>query len=108
MNIVNRGFIFVKARPPFIKWAQTIDPDLLIDEQAEGSVFLIEEEFWDDELTLMSYAKKIASHEFSSITEDETQWIKWTTITDFEALFAIEMGCTCIDLRKEALQKEAL
>jgi hypothetical protein len=108
MNLVNRGFIFVKARPVFIKWAQTIDPDLLIDEQAEGSVYLIEEEFWDDELILKTYAKKIASHEFGSITEAEELWLPWTTIEEFEALFTVELGCTCLDLRKEPLQKEAI
>lgn len=108
MNLVNRGFIFVKAKPAFIKWAQQIDPELLIDEQAEGSVYLIEEEFWDDELILKQYAKKIASQEFSSITEDETTWPKWTELAEFEAFFRIDMGCTCIDLLKEPLQKEAI
>ena len=108
MNLVNRGFIFVKARTVFIKWAQTIDPDLLIDEQAEGSVYLIEEEFWDDELILKTYAKKIASHEFGSITDAEELWLPWTTTEEFEALFTVELGCTCLDLRKEPLQKEAI
>jgi hypothetical protein len=108
MNLVNRGFIFIKPKPAFIEWAKQIDPELLIDEQAEGSVYLIEEEFWDDELLLQSYAKKIAQQEFGSISVDETQWAKWTTIEDFEALFYVEIGCTCLDLRKEPLEKEAI
>ena len=108
MNLVNRGFIFVKARPAFIEWAKQIDPDLLIDEQAEGSVYLIEEEFWDDELIVKNYAKKITRYEFGSITEEEELWLKWTTTEDFEALFSLEIGCTCLDLRKEPLHKEAI
>jgi len=108
MNLVNRGFIFIKPKPSFIAWAQQIDPELLIDEHAEGSVYLIEEEFWDDELLLQTYTKKIASHEFGSITENEELWVKWTTNEDFEALFLAEIGCTCMDLRKETLQKEAI
>jgi hypothetical protein len=108
MNLVNRGFIFVKARPAFIEWAKQIDPDLLIDEQAEGSVYLIEEEFWDDELIVKNYAKKIARHEFGCITEEEERWLTWATIEDFEALFSLEIGCTCLDLLKEPLQKEAI
>lgn len=108
MNLVNRGFIFIKPKPSFIAWAQQIDPELLIDAQAEGSVYLIEEEFWDDELLLQSYAKKIAGHEFGSITEDEELWVKWATNEDFEALFFVEIGCTCMDLRKETLQKETI
>ena len=107
MNLVNRGFIFVSPRKPFLDWANDIDQDLLIDEHAEGSVYLIEEEFWDDELILKQYAKKIASQEFSSISEDEALWPKWTELAEFEAFFSIAMGCTCIDLLKEPLQKEA-
>ncbi len=71
-------------------------------------MYLIEEEFWDDELLLKNYAKKIASHEFSCITEDANLWVNWSTIEEFEALFHTEIGCTCIDLRKEELSKEAL
>ena len=108
MNLVNRGFIFVRPSKTFIEWAKEIDTDLVIDENAEGSTYLIEEEFWDDELILKQYAKKIASQEFSSITEDETAWPKWTELAEFEALFRIDMGCTCIDLLKEPLQKEAI
>ena len=39
--------------------------------------------------------------------EDEALWPKWTELAEFEAFFSIEMGCTCIDLLKEPLQKEA-
>ena len=107
MNLVNRGFIFVRPRKPFIDWAKACDHDLLMDENAEGTVYLIEEEFWDDELILKQYAKKISAQEFSSISEDDTLWPKWTELAEFEAFFSIEMGCTCIDLLKEPLQKEA-
>ena len=75
MKIVNRGFIFIKPSPAFIEWVKQIDPELLIDEQAEGSVYLIEEEFWDDELILKNYAKKIAAQEMSGITEEAEQLI---------------------------------
>ena len=107
MNLVNRGFIFVSPRKPFIDWAKEIDTDLVMDENAEGTMYLIEEEFWDDELILKQYVKKIASQEFSSICEDEALWPKWTELAEFAAFFSIEMGCTCIDLLKEPLQKEA-
>lgn len=108
MNLVNRGFIFVRPQRPFIEWAKEMDADLVMDENAEGSIYLIEEEFWDDELVLKQYAKKIASQEFSSITEDDNLWPKWTELAEFETFFGIEMGCTCIDLLKEPLQKEAI
>jgi hypothetical protein len=105
MNLVNRGFIFIKPKPSFIAWARQIDPEILIDEHAEGSVYLVEEEFWDDDLLLQNYAKKIANNEFYSITADEQRWIEWSEISEFEELFWIEIGCTCIDLRKDNLSK---
>ena len=107
MNIVNRGFIFVKPKNPFVSWAQSNHPEIVIDENAEGSVYLIEEDFWDDDLVLQQYAKKIAQQEFSSIIEDQNVWPQWNDLDEFEAFFSIEMGCTCIDLRNEPLQKES-
>ena len=59
MNLVNRGFIFVRPSKPFIDWAKEIDTDLVMDENAEGSIYLIEEEFWDDELILKQMPKKL-------------------------------------------------
>ena len=104
---MNRGFIFVRPKKTFVDWAKEIDADLVMDEHAEGSIYLIEEEFWDDELVLKQYAKKIASQEFSSIIEDNAFWPKWKELIEFEKFFSIEMGCTCIDLLKEPLQKDA-
>ena len=60
MNIVNRGFIFVKPKNPFISWAQSNNPEIVIDENAEGSVYLIEEcflklrPFWQPSDTFIS------------------------------------------------------
>jgi hypothetical protein len=107
MNIINRGFIFVKPKNPFITWAQSKHPALVIDANAEGSVYLIEEEFWDDELVFKQYAAKIAEQEFGSIIEDQNVWPQWNNLEEFEAYFSIEMGCTCIDMRNEPLQKES-
>ena len=105
-NNPQRKFIFVKPKNPFISWAQSNNPEIVIDENAEGSVYLIEEDFWDDELILQQYAKKIAHQEFSSIVSDSNVWPQWNDLNEFEAFFNIEMGCTCVDLRAENLQKE--
>jgi len=71
MNLVNRGYIYIRPQTKFNTWAKQIDPELLLDEQAEGTVYLIEEEFWDDEKILQQYLKKITTHEFSSVTEEK-------------------------------------
>ena len=76
MNLVNRGFVFVRPRAAFVAWARQIDPEMLIDEHAEGSIYLIEEEFWDDELVLKNYAKKINNLILKIALDSEVHYAK--------------------------------
>lgn len=46
MNIVNRGFITVRPKQPFIDWANQQDDEFQIDLDAEPTVYLIEEDFF--------------------------------------------------------------
>lgn len=108
MNIVNRGFLFIKPKNAFIDWAQKIAPELLIDQHAEGSVYLIEEDFWDDELIINKYAVQMAAQEFSAITTEEALWPKWQETQEFENYFVVELGCTCFDLLSSSLEREAI
>ena len=89
-------------------WAQQNNSELLIDANAEGSVYLIEEEFWDDELILKQYAKKIAQQEFLSINEDASTRPNCNEIAEFENFFSYELGCTRIDLLKLPPEQEKL
>ena len=53
MTILNRGQIVVFQSENFQSWAkQNSEEDLFFSSQAEPSVYLIEEEFWEDELIL--------------------------------------------------------
>lgn len=108
MYLLNRGFLFIKPKDAFITWAQQNNPELLIDANAEGSVYLIEEEFWEDELILKQYAKKIAQQEFKSINDDADTWPSCNDTNEFENLFSYELGCTSIDLLKIPLEKDQL
>lgn len=108
MKLVNRGFLLAKPFAPFIDWATQIDPELMMDENSEGSLYLIEEEFWDDDLIIEKYAKKIWAQECSNIEADPKNWpvlSETRTVTHF---FHLELGCTVIDLLKEPLEQESL
>ena len=60
MTILNRGQIVVFQSENFQSWAkQNSEEDLFFSSQTEPSVYLIEEEFWDDELILEKHRKKI-------------------------------------------------
>jgi hypothetical protein len=108
MKLINRGFLMAKPSTAFIQWATQNDPELMMDENAEGSLYLIEEEFWDDDLIIEKYAKKIWAQECSSIEDDAKKWPELSEALPFIHYFHLEIGCTVIDLLKEPLEQEAL
>ena len=54
MKILNRGFISVTPKPNFIKeFSQGEQTDhMLMPKVPEATIYLIEEDFWDDEIIL--------------------------------------------------------
>ncbi|MBM3916926.1 MAG: hypothetical protein FJ349_04845 [Sphingomonadales bacterium] len=108
MNLVNRGFIQVKPKEKLVAWAAEKNSDLLLHADAEATIYLIEEDFWDDDVVLKKYSKKIAQQEFDALGFGQALWPETFQIEDFEAWFACELGCTCIDLLKEPLLKETI
>lgn len=108
MNLINRGFIQIKPTLKLVEWAANKNPALLLDDDAEATIYLIEEEFWDDDVILKKYGKQIAQQEFESLGFEIADWPESFELDDFLSWFSCELGCTCIDLLKEPLQKEAL
>lgn len=108
MNLINRGFIQIKPTLKLVEWAANNNPALLLDDDAEATIYLIEEEFWDDDVILKKYGKQIAQQEFESLGFEIADWPETFELDDFLSWFSCELGCTCIDLLKEPLQKEAL
>lgn len=108
MNLINRGFIQIKPTLKLVEWAANKNPALLLDDDAEATIYLIEEEFWDDDVILKKYGKQIAQQEFESLGFEIADWPETFELDDFLSWFSCELGCTCIDLLKEPLQKEAL
>jgi hypothetical protein len=110
MKIVNRAFLVVKARQAFWDWAKKIDAeqDFSESDDLEGNVYLIDEDFFDLEPLLEQKFKKIAKHEFFSITEDEERWPKPFKMEDFLNWFHVEVGSLVIDLEKTNLESDAL
>ena len=108
MKLVNRGFLLVKPRKEFIALALSVNPELLLDEDAEATTYLIEEEFWDDDLLIEKYAKKIWTQEFQAILEGNSELQSPTFSGNLNDFFSIELGCTVIDLLKDPITKEEL
>lgn len=102
MKIVNRGYIAVKPTKLFINWANQNDVEFdgLID--SESSVYLIEEDFFDDEAVLKSHFKKVFNNELQAVSEDEESYPE-IKMEVFEAWFTVEMGASVFDTQSSGL-----
>lgn len=108
MKIINRGFIQVKPKQNFIDWAIQIEPDLLMDTDSEATLYLVEEDFWDDEQIIKKYALKIWKQECQSICEENELWPSINDALEVGNYFDFDLGCTVIDLLNESIQSEKI
>lgn len=110
MQIINRGFLILKPKQPFLNWASQLDEDMNFDEndEVEGSSFLIEEDFFEIEPVIEKHFKKIFKHELSMVTDDEKMWPKSMTMEVFLEWFSIDFGSIVIDLEKSDLKSEKI
>ena len=107
VKVVNRGFIIVKAKQPFFDWANQFDLEIFFDEEDdnEPSIYLIEEDFVDDELIIEQNFKKIFRMELEAITEEEEEWPKISLAT-FNDWFTCELGSMVFDLLDQPIISE--
>jgi DNA polymerase III sliding clamp (beta) subunit (PCNA family) len=108
MKVVNRSFITIYPTQLFWNWANKHSDDVAFDEEddTEGTVYLIEEDFFDFEPVLEKNFKKIFRNELSSIVEDEELWPEDRTMDVFLSWFKIDFGSIVIDLDKSNLKSE--
>lgn len=109
IKIVNRGFITVRPKKAFLDWANQFDDELQFSENddCEASIYLIEEEFWEADLILEKYFKKIFENELLAIT-DEDDFPENRTIELFLTWFDIDFGSTVFDTQKTDLLAETI
>ena len=110
MKIVNRGFLIIRPRTPFLAWANQQDSEVAFSEEddVEGTTFLIEEDFFDIEPIIEKHFKKIFKHELSMVTELEENWPPSLKIDVFLEWFSVDFGAIVIDLEKSDLKVEKI
>jgi hypothetical protein len=109
MNILNRGQIVIFPTENFQQWAiKNSDEELFLTSQAEPSVYLIEEEFWEDELVIEKYRKKIMRREFSEISSDDSKWPIVKDNEQFRFYFNAFLGLIVVDLLETDLTCEEM
>lgn len=105
MKIVNRGYIIIHPKQAFIDWAKTHDEEYDLDEFSEPNIYLIEDDFFEDEPVLKSNFKKIFNNELATVSEDEEHFPE-ITLENFETYFTYVIGTTVFDNEKGKLEAE--
>lgn len=105
MKIVNRGYIVVKPKKAFIEWANKYDEDFSDLTDNEGSIYLIEEDFYDDEPVIKANFKQIFSNELLAVTEDEESYPE-LSIEQFNNFFDVSLGTMVFDTLKTDLERD--
>ncbi len=105
MKIVNRGFISVRPKQAFVEWANQQDDEFKIDINAEPSIYLIEEDFFEVDPIIESKYKSIFLCELAAVSDNEDGFPE-IKLGIFKEWFALELGSTVIDLEDNQLQTE--
>lgn len=105
MKFVNRGYLSVKPTELFIDWANKHDEDFKELMDSESSIYLIEEEFYDDDAVLKSHFKKVFMNELMAVTEDESVYPE-IKLEVFVSWFNVELGASVFDTQDGGLNAD--
>ena len=105
MKIVNRGYLIVQPKQAFIDWAAKQDAEIDLFGELEPSIYLIEEDFFEDEPIIEQNFKKIFFNELESFSEDEDGYPE-VKRANFDEWFSVNAGSAVYDAQKEGLHAE--
>ena len=105
MKLMNRGYISVNPKREFLqKTNKSLGLNHPVPQQPEASIYLIEEDFIDDQITLNKHVKKIIESELKQM-DPERQGLRTEINADnFNDYFEFSMGSFVFDLHDQALQ----
>ena len=99
MKVLNRGYIIVSPKSIFFhELTPQANIDYLLSEEPEPSVYLIEEDFWDDETVLKKYYKRIVLGEMSQLEIKDANLLEKIKFENIHEYFKITMGSLVFDL----------
>ncbi len=108
MKITNRGFIILRPQASFWRWVRSIDDQSFYEEgdHVEPSIYLIDEDFMEDEPMILQHFKQLFENELLMITEDTTLWPEQRNIALFNEWFSVELGSSVFDCEPSDLRSE--
>ncbi len=91
----------VEAQPEFIQWVQKYSKDSVIGlEDSEPSIYLITDDFMDDEIVIKQHFEEIFAYELEISGIDESVWPE-IRLDNFTRFFQIKVGVSVIDLKQK-------
>jgi len=105
MKIIDRGYLNVKGRQPFIAWVEQVGEGLFIDEESESNVYLVEEDFFEVEPIVKANFKKIFLNELECISDDESLFPE-IKLEVFLEWFNVDAGTMVFDCEKGGVKGE--
>ena len=107
MKTVNRGFISITPTPLFIAWAiKNSDEEQFFTNNPEPSIYLVEDDFWEDAKIIEKHFKKRAHQEFKAICSQEEIFPIISNEDEFILYFSVSSGTIVHDLLKENIGRE--
>lgn len=92
----------MQPKEAFIDWANDNDADYSNLEDNEPNVYLIQEDFYEDEAILKQYFKAIFENELYAVTDKEEAFppIRWEIFVEW---FSVRLGATVFDAEEKLL-----
>jgi len=104
MKLMNRGYIAVNPKRELMqKTNESLGQNIPVPNKPESSIYLIEEDFLDDQITLNKHIKKIIESELKQLDPEEQTTLPEINNINFHDYFEVSMGSFVFDLHNQAL-----
>lgn len=99
--ILDRGYICLEVTEIFKDWSKKNSNNQVLNfDECEPTIYLIEDDFLDDDLVIIKYFEEIFMYELESTGIHESLWPS-ITIEVFQAFFSVKVGVSVIDLKSK-------
>ena len=104
MKLMNRGYIAVNPKREFmVETNKSMGYKIPVPQRPEASIYLIEEDFIDDEITLKKHIKKIIASELKQMDPESHNKAPEINTKNFHEYFEVSMGSFVFDLNDQPL-----
>lgn len=97
MKTLNRAFLYIQPTEKFWNVVSPLIEDKEFIAFHEPTMYLIEEDIWDEEILIKKYMKKIATHELHQLIGQTEIPFDIKDASDFKNYFKIEIGGSVVD-----------